>query len=197
MDFYIGLNKSITYLPNIVNLTDYEVAATDIYIPTSLLHSGHAFEIRVSEDGGVSFPRTIEYSMPESFYGGTKAMADLSEKLKPYASIGLTEDGHMEFYSKSAETQILFPSSLSRVFGLQNQLITTKKVTSSAILSYDVLYERIIIFCNFVPPYWVNGKYMPCLYLGPPAQSFEKGRFLKTTNGQFYSLGISFFNVFC
>ena len=51
-----GLNKSITYLPRIIDLTGYEVAPVDLYVPTTVVHSGTHFEIRMSTDSGLCFP---------------------------------------------------------------------------------------------------------------------------------------------
>ena len=196
MDFYIGINKSTTYLPRIIDLTGYEVAPIDLYVPTAILHSGTSFEIRVSTDSGVSFSHTVEVKLPETYHWSSKAIAGLAKVLVKYATVTVDDNGHVRVVTNSDEVQLQLPHSLSRIFGLNTTLVTSQGVSGTSLVAYEILHERVLVFCNFIHPYLVHGRYMPCLYAGPPSQFSQQGHYKRTVNGQFYSLNIVFYNVF-
>jgi len=197
MDFILGINSCVTYLPKIVELDGYEVGVKEIFLPTSLLHSGGDFEIGVSTDAGLSFSNTVKVKLPESSLWPQKIVSAVADSLSEYASIISHENGKIQIETVSPQTILRLPLGLAKVLGLDVFQITNQPVMGTSIVSNEILSERILVTCNFVTPQQVNGRLMQYIYSGPPSHVGSAGDiYCKTLDAPFYCVRIGFYNVF-
>ena len=83
MSFFLGFNQSITYLPRTINISEYEAATSDCYLPIHLLYSGTNFEVMVSTNAGLSYDIIIQVHMPTELMP-SQLLLLLAEKLQEY-----------------------------------------------------------------------------------------------------------------
>ena len=196
MSFYLGLNKASTYLPQVIELTGYEAAVIDCFLPVHIIAAGHHFKVYVSIDSGLSFDKCVEVRLPPFSQWANKILDVITTDLTDYLDVKLNEKGHIVIQTVASNLQAKLPYSLAKILGLSDCLVTNAAVEGTAVVTFDLLFQRIIVASNFVPSFQFHGTYLPCIYSGSPLKKEHFPFYIETSPGQYISLRLTFFNIF-
>lgn len=195
MSFFIGLNQTVTYLPRSVNLSDYEVAATDCYLPVHQLYSGNNFEVLVSDNAGLSYDHRILINVsPAQIW--SQLLSEMTEKLSEYIDMNVTEQGTISIRTLSENIFVKLTRSLARVLGLQGQNITHVGQLGISPVNTELLFQRVIVSSSIANASPCNGRYLPVVYSGHPTPAQIFPNYVKTVAGDHYFIALQFTNIF-
>ena len=196
MSFCIGLNQHLTYLPQLLDLTGYEVSAVECYLPNHILSSGHNFEVMVSTDSGMSYAKHVNVQLPANSPWAVKILHKLVDQLADFIEAEISPDGHISIKTVSDDIVVKLPPSLTSIFGLSDHVVTSTVQQGDSVISFDILLQRVVLTCNVVQPFQFHGRYIPCVYMGSPNPTSYYPVYRKTTPGSCYSIALDFYNTF-
>jgi hypothetical protein len=199
-NFTVVVTSRQTFLPKIVDLTNYEVGVSDIHCSEFSLIHGQSYSICVSSPTGAS--KNFKFRPAGKRLHGwheldfIKAFEDM---LSPYLQIDLDDCGVIEINPLISDHVVELPTGLSTALGLPSKHVRLDEgtnITGAGPVIPHLLTSRIMVTGNFVPVTLANQRCTPLVYCGPPVQHGIQVPYQATIDGSFYSLNVGFQTIF-